>query len=283
MKHMEPKKLRVSFAREVKLVLTLKELYEEYGSYFLDWYFRPSILNYGIPKFIYENKKFENLGIEQKMKELSIFLIKPDTPSRQEMEKYDEILKNALKRKLFKDPETLHEKYALARYEVLRVVFGGLGWSILPEYKKKWKIDQELFGSFFNTNVPFCSLFPELEGNGEQFGTVSRKFFKPGNTYLVNPPFEKFYILWTCERLQEWLDDVKIKDVEFVVIIPVWDAESRKKLHLKVDYGDIPQLTEITKSKFVKSHSMTQMKFWDSTKNKIQHQKSFIHKIVLVK
>jgi hypothetical protein len=272
-------KLRVSLKREIVLVLTLKRLYETYGQYFLDYYFRPSIMNYGVPTFIYPSKKFENLMLDEKMKKLSQRLVNPDTPSAQEKQEYEEILENALKRKFLRKPENLHEQYALVRYEILQVVFGGLGWSVLPEEKKKWKIDQEMFGAYFNTNLPFCSLFPELEGTGEQFGTVVPK---PNIHYLINPPFEKYYIRWTCERILEWLSEAGLSNLHFTIIIPVWDEESRKKLKLKPQ-APMPQLSKLLQSKFVKQHTMTKMKVWDSVSDKVQHQQSYIHKIVIVK
>ncbi len=272
-------KIRVSFDREVVLVLTLKRLYETYGQYFLDWYFRPSIMNYGVPTFIYDSKKFENLALAEEMKKLSRLLVKPDpTPSEMKKE-YDEILEKALKRKNLRKPETLHQHYALVRYEVLQVVFGGLGWSVLPEEKKKWKIDQEMFGAYFNTNLPFCSLFSELEGTGEQFGTILPK---PNIHYLINPPFEKYYIRWTCDRILEWLNDETLKNLHFTIVIPVWDEESRKKLKLKPQ-PPAPQLSTLLKSKYITQHTMTKMKVWDSVDDKVQHQQSYIHKIVIQK
>jgi hypothetical protein len=272
-------KLRVSLKREIVLVLTLKKLYEKYGQYFLDYYFRPSIMNYGVPTFIYPSKKFENLELEKEMKKLEKDLLNPDNPSAQEKEDYEEILKKALKRKNLRKPETLHERYALLRYEILQVVFGGLGWSVLPEEKKKWKIDQEMFGAYFNTNLPFCSLFPELEGTGEQFATIVPK---PGIHYLINPPFEKYYIKWTCERILEWLSEAGLTDLHFTIIIPVWDEESRKQLKLKPQ-PPAPELSKLLQSKYIKTHTMTKMKVWDSVDDKVQNQQSYIHKIVIVK
>lgn len=275
--------MRVSLNREILLTETFSKLFEKYGNDFLDWYFRPSITEYGIPNFVYFQKRFDEKRfkeIENEVFSLKQFLINPPKASSKQKSDYYEILETALLRKGIRKPETLHQEYALVRYEVLKVILGGLGWSVLPEYKKKWKITHEMFGAYFNTNSSFSSIFPELEGNGTQFGTIEPK---RGNIYLVNPPFEKYYIKWTCERLQEWISDESLKDITFIVIIPVWDLESRKKLRLKLEYGDIPELSKILKSKYVKEHTMTQMKFWDSVENKIQHQKSYIHKIIIEK
>jgi hypothetical protein len=283
-------KLRVSYNREVLLVLTYKKLYEKYGSYFIDYYFRPSITEYGVPRFIYNDPKKINPEIEETFEQLRKALIDPPIPTASQKRIYDSLIESALRPRNslgsgIKLPETLHEKYALARYQIFNVVFGGLGWSVLPEYKKRWNIDQELFGNYINTNGKFCSIFPELEGRDGvfcQFGT-----FEPKSDmhYLVNPPFQTQYIIWTCTRLMNWLNDSSDKspkNVKFTVIIPVWDEESRKKLKLK-SYGPLKELTTLLKSKYVTFHSMSQMKFWDAVHKKVQHQKAYIHKIVLEK
>jgi hypothetical protein len=271
-------KLRVSYNREVLLVLTYKNLVDKYGMEFIDYYFRPSITEYGVPTFLYNDPKRVNREIEDVFDQLRIQLIDPPIPTTEQKRIYETSIETALDSGI-KEPETLHQRYALARYQIFNVVFGGLGWSVLPEYKKKWGIDQELFGNYINTNGKFCSIFPELEGCGCQFGT-----FEPKSDmhYLVNPPFQTQYIKWTCTRLMEWLKDKSLKNIKFTVIIPVWDEESRKKLKLK-PYGPLKELTMLLKSKYVTFHSMTQMKFWDAVNKKVQHQKSYIHKIVLEK
>jgi hypothetical protein len=272
-------KLRVSLKREIVLTLTFKKLYEKYSDYFLSWYFRPSITEYGVPSFIYPEDSVEDSELKNEMIILKNNLNDPKEPTQKEKKEYEEILENAMKRKLSRYPETLHEKYALARYEVLKVIFGGLGWSVLPEYKKKWKIDQELFGNFLNTNGKFCSIFPELEGCGCQFGTIEPQ---NGIHYLVNPPFQIDYLRWVCVKILEWLKQDSLVSVKFTVVIPVWDPETRKKLKLK-DYGPFDELKKLLHSKYVTNHYVSQMKFWDSINNKIQYQKSYIHKITLEK
>ena len=65
------------------------------------------------------------------------------------------------------------------------------------------------------------------------------------------------------------------------MIVPVWDPESRKELKLK-PYGPLQELTDLLESEFVINHTMTQMKFWDGSKQKVQKQKSYIHMIQLL-
>jgi hypothetical protein len=51
--------MRVSLNREIVLTETFSKLFEKYGNDFLDWYFRPSITEYGIPTFVYSQKRFD--------------------------------------------------------------------------------------------------------------------------------------------------------------------------------------------------------------------------------
>lgn len=282
--------MRVTLKREILWVTTFHKIIEKYGQSFIDWYFRPSITEYGIPEFIsFGLKRFRNETFEMEMKELQTKLKSKDRKIISEEDKllYDHILETALQKSKTK-PKTLYEEYALARYEVLKILDNGVTWSVLPEYKRKWKIDQELFGAFFNTSGKFCSLFPELEGCGCQFGTFKprSKGSKGLKHYLVNPPFEKYYIIWACEKVLEWLrsegSEGSNRRFKFTLIVPVWDEESRKILKLK-PYGPLKALTDVLHSEYVVERSMTQMKFWDGAKKKVQHQKSYIHKIVLEK
>lgn len=298
-------KMRVTLKREILWVTTFHRLYEEYGQMFLDWYFRPNITEYGIPTFVSfnpsvkESNRFDSLSkgletetfraFEFEMKELQRKLENEGgykSVPLEDLQLYFTILKNALEKTKVK-VKPGKEQYALARYEVLKVLDNGVTWSVLPEYKKRWKIDQELFGAFYNTSGKFCSLFPELEGCGCQFGTFNplAKGSKRSKHYLVNPPFEKYYIKWACKKVLEWLQSLQSqkpkKKVKFTVIVPVWDPESRKELKLK-PYGPLQELTDLLESEFVINHTMTQMKFWDGSKQKVQKQKSYIHMIQLL-
>jgi hypothetical protein len=272
--------MKVTYNREIHFTLSIKKLVEKYGKAFDAHYFAPSVTEYGIPDIVYKNSKSYNQNIQDELDELKITLENPPEPSEAEELEYFNLLLKATTEYNVKQPSTLHELYALGRYEVLGTLENGVFWSVLPRLKKSWGITQELFGNYFNTNTKFCSLFSELEGYGCQFGNFVPTY---GGVYLVNPPFEKRYITWTCERLLLWLSDKKIKNVKFYVIIPVWDKPSREKLKLSVEYGDVPLLTEVLNSPYLIEHNMTKMKFYDFVNKKEVPQQSYIHTITFSK
>jgi hypothetical protein len=271
--------MKVEYNREIYFTLSIKKLVEKYGRNFDSHYFAPSVMNYGIPDIVYKDSRFYYPEIQKDLDLLKEELKNPPIPSESDELEYFNILLKATSYKL-KQPSTLHELYALARYEVLGTLENGVFWSVLPSLKKKWRITQELFGNYYNTNTKFCSLFSELEGCGCQFGNFVPK---SNNVYLVNPPFEERYFIWTCEKVLEWLNDEKIKNVKFYVIISAWDNPTRKKLNLDIKYKDVPQITELINSPYVIEHNTTKMKFFDFLNKREVPQKSYIHTIVLQK
>jgi hypothetical protein len=275
--------MKISYNREVHLTLSLKKLVEKYGGNFDSHYFAPSIMDYGIPDIVYKDSRFYYPEIQKDLDLLKEELKNPPTPSEADELEYFNILLKATTAYNIKQPSTLHELYALGRYEALGILDNKVLLSTSPNLKKKWGITQELFGNYFITNTKFCSLFSELEGCGCQFGTMNSKNLKPGKIYLVNPPFEKRYLMWTCERVLLWLENKKIKNVKFYVIVPVWDVFSRKKLNLDLLYGDVPQITQLINSPYVIEHTTTIMKFYDFVDKKEYPQTSYIHTIVLKK
>lgn len=272
--------MKVTYKREIFLALSFKKLVEKYGKAFDAHYFSPSVMDYGIPDIVYKSTRSYNQNIQDELEELKLVLKNPPEPSEADEAEYFNILLKATTQYNIKQPASLQELYALGRYEVLGILENGVFWSVLPNLKKKWGITQELFGNYFNTNTKFCSLFSELEGCGCQFGNFTPR---SKGVYLVNPPFEKRYINWTCERLLLWLNDKVLKNVKFYVIIPVWDKPSREKLKLSLDYGDVPILTELLNSPYVIKHTMSKMKFYDFVNKKEVPQQSYIHLIVLEK
>lgn len=275
--------MKVTYKRELCLTLSLKKLIEKYGKAFDAHYFSPSVMDYGIPDIVYKSSRSYNQNIQDELETLKIKLQNPPTPSEEEELEYFNILLKATTQYNLKQPSSLHELYALGRYEALGILENGIFWSVLPSLKRKWGIMQELFGNYFNTNTKFCSLFSELEGCGCQFGNFTPQ---PNSVYLINPPFEKRYINWTCERVLQWLNEDKnkvLKNVKFYIIIPVWDKPSRKKLKLSLDYGDVPLLTELLNSPYLVEHNMSKMKFYDFVNKKEVPQQSYIHLIVLYK
>jgi len=145
------------------------------------------------------------------------------------------------------------------RYDVWGFL-GNISLSVHPDVKKKWKINYELFGSFYNTNVPYNSLFHDLEPGSQ--GNVM--YYKPeqGQIVLVNPPYTEAWIRWTCRQiLDKWLDKAT-----FYVVIPAWDCKTRDERKLKPFncIYDIVELIDNAKE----YHIYSKFPFWDGMKQK---------------
>lgn len=138
------------------------------------------------------------------------------------------------------------------RYDFWGYLEGNISLSVHPDVKKRWGINHELFGAFYNVNLdkPYCSLFPDLEPGSEG----SAMFFKPekGDVVLANPPYTDLWVSWTCRQI---LDKWRGK-ATFYVVIPGWDCKTKDELKMQDNrtcYYDIRELIENAKEyKFYK-------------------------------
>lgn len=117
--------------------------------------------------------------------------------------------------------------------------------SITPDKKKLWRekynATHELFGAFFNTDPQntYCSRFAELE---KPRATCNALTFIPEirKTYIVNPPYDEFFINWTLYNIiYNWTES------SFIIVIPDWRLKIRKKYGLKSDFKDMNSINEI--------------------------------------
>lgn len=153
------------------------------------------------------------------------------------------------------------------RYDVWKLL-SNISLSVHPKLKKKWGINYELFGAFYNTSFPYNSLFHDLE-EGSQ-GNVH--FFKPqkDQVILANPPYTEDWIQWMIRQILD-----KWKDVAtFYVVIPVWDNTTREKLGLK-KYPDFPEITELIEH--AKEHSVRHIPFYDGITQRTVELKDPVH------
>jgi hypothetical protein len=110
--------------------------------------------------------------------------------------------------------------------------FSNVSLSVHPSIKQRWKRDyglsHELFGAFYNTDpeMTYCSIFPELEAPR---GGCNAYTFRPkkGDTYLANPPYTTSHIRWMIRSILD-----KWRTSNWIIILPVWDAPTRKRLGL---------------------------------------------------
>ena len=157
------------------------------------------------------------------------------------------------------------------RYDVWNLL-SNISLSVHPKLKKKWGINYELFGSFYNVDLdhPYNSIFHDLEPNSK--GNVL--YFKPEKDQIIlaNPPYTEKWIQWTIRKI---LDDWKDK-ATFYVVIPVWDRETRDKLGLK-KYPDFPEITELIQQ--AKEHKVLNLPFYDGISQKDIKLKDHVHVI----
>lgn len=167
-----------------------------------------------------------------------------------DVDEYEKNVEKALKR----HPE-LYEAFKgkfdsvealIYRYDYWGYLEGNISLSVHPDIKKKWGINHELFGAFYNVNLenPYCSLFPDLEPGSEG----SAMLYKPekGDIVLANPPYTDAWMSWLCRQiLDKWLGKAT-----FYVVIPGWDCKTRDELKLqdmRTCYPDIVELIENAK------------------------------------
>jgi hypothetical protein len=174
--------------------------------------------------------------------------------------------------------KTLYEKFKdtpnvealIYRYDVLGFL-NNISLSVHPDIKKKWKINFELFGAFYNTNTPYCSLFHDLEPNS----VGNALYFKPekGQIVLVNPPYTQSWIKWVCRTiLDKWLDEAT-----FYVVIPVWDCKTRDELKLRPFDCMYDIVDLIDHAKEYKLYE--RFPFWDGINQKDATISNYVHVI----
>lgn len=173
---------------------------------------------------------------------------------------------------------TLYEKFKdvpniealIYRYDIWGFL-SNISLSVHPDIKKKWKINFELFGAFYNTNTPHCSLFHDLEPNS----VGNALYYKPekGQIVLVNPPYTQGWIKWVCRTiLDKWLDEAT-----FYVVIPVWDCKTRDKLKLKPYECMYDIIDLINHAKEYKLYE--KFPFWDGIHQRNANIANYVHMI----
>jgi hypothetical protein len=130
------------------------------------------------------------------------------------------------------------------------------------EFKKKFNLDIECFGSFFNHTLKYYfGIFPDLE---KYFGCLGNfydsKFIR--GFYIVNPPYTSDHILNSLNHLLEMLKKSN-KELYFLFVIPAWVYKDRINLNkqckdkvkiekYKGDYNNI--MNSLKKSKYLNKY-----------------------------
>lgn len=153
----------------------------------------------------------------------------------------------------------------IARQNLLGM-FSNISLSVHPHIKKVWKIQFEMFGTFWNTNNKYCCMFPALE---QAMGGVGNAWhFTPqSGIYLVNPPYTEEAIEMSLVKIQDWLKNNR-KNLRFIIVIPVWDKKTRQD-HGIIDEYDMPKINEFLEQKFIQYHRVFQdFPFYDYLKRR---------------
>lgn len=172
----------------------------------------------------------------------------------------------------------------IARQELLGM-FSNISLSVHPKIKHAWKIQFELFGTFWNTELKnhYCCMFPEIE---KQMGGVANAWhFTPKNgIYLVNPPYTEEAIEKSLMFVKSWILDKKSRKLRFVIVIPVWDKKTRQEFGIYDDY-DMPAINQFLNEKFVLYHKViNDFPFFDYLKRKeVEMPGVYIHFIIAEK
>jgi hypothetical protein len=125
----------------------------------------------------------------------------------------------------------------------------------VPMKVTKTFADIELFGTPFNTCVPYCSPFADEKILGS-LGSFDDFVLTESKTYLLNPPFDEDIILEAVKKVLKAISNTK--DITIIAILPAWDTETQKKLGRKVYHMEFEALNVVMKSKFLKDHKVVE-------------------------
>lgn len=276
-KNSKPTKgIRLELEREYNLHTGLIHLNKKYGfKRIMDWYWEPNYITNGLP----ETTDGKDPDFSQDLK-LIHTLLQPKyskiTLQPKEMLNYFveqvEIVTDKILQKYPKlNPITEVERYALFRYWTVGAL-NNISLSVSPDIKRKWGINFELFGSFYNTHYSYCGLFPELEKR-----CVSDVFhfeLEPNMTILVNPPYTEEWIQKSCELVTNYLE--QNMNTTIWLVVPVWNRSDRKILGLK-NHDDMPILDAMKFSLYLRSHEITNLPFYNGLEKKEIHLKDNVH------
>lgn len=269
------KKKVMNIDREIEFIKGVEYLKKKYGdNVFSNYYWKPQFYEYGFPVI----KKPKN-NLEEDFKKISEKLFNPKKHSQEEINDYEKKIDEIIIKTKFKlnnkvDKELLKKQRAsIYRYYVVGALTN-ISLSVSPEIKKKMKINFELFGSFYNTNVDYCGLYGDIEKNSCDFNTFK---LEHDMIILINPPYTHVWIKISCKIIENIMK--KNCNTIIYLVIPIWNNSDRKKLGLKI-YDDVEDLIEIDnlkQSKFLVYHKIVNLCFYNGIIKKKVNLKDKIH------
>lgn len=171
-----------------------------------------------------------------------------------------------------------HRVHLLVRYYIWGA-FNNISLSVAPEVKRRWGITHELFSGFYNAapSSTYCTLFPDLEAPQ---GYCNALEYEPeeATVLLANPPYTSKHIQWTVQQVLRW----RAVCTAIWVVVPVWDAASRKALGLRGSYKDLPAITALI-AEADEHHITKRFPFHDYVHAKDVHLADPVHVVKLLK
>lgn len=258
--------------KELEFINGISFIKEKYGNkFFMDWYWKPQKYKNGLPIIKKKNILF------QEIKQIHTYLENPRIHSKDDKKMYYNNLKNIIKKMHFKFDKYLSndllklQHAAVYRYYIIDAL-SNISLSVSPEIKKKWKINFELFGAFYNTDYNYCGLFSDIESSCCDFFTFT---LEKNMNILINPPYTEKWIKLSCKIINNIMN--KNKNTKIFLIIPVWNTSDRKTLGLNTQYGDLPEIDKLKTSSYLQSHEITNLTFYNGIIKKYIHLKDNVH------
>ncbi len=258
----------INVNKELEFFLGIRLLKYKFEKEFSKWYWSPHEYINGLPKIENPKNEFEKTVIK-----IHKYLKKP----RKFKERYINAFYNNIDRiiikhgfKFDKNIDYDLQRFAIHRYNVVGAL-NNISLSVSPNIKKKWNINFELFGSFYNTHYDYCGLFNDIENNKCDFNTFK---LKDNMTLLINPPYTESWIQKSCEIIKEFMESKK--NITIYLVIPIWNNSDRLKEKLEIK-SDMKIIDNIKKIKYLKKHSLENLDFYNGIIKEQVYLKDKVH------
>jgi hypothetical protein len=257
--------------KEIEFYNGINHLISKYGDdVFSEYYWKPHPIKNGLPSIKTPSNEFE-----KDLVEIQHHLRYPRKYNEETIQKFKLKINKLIKKLKFEFIPNIDidiQKFALFRYHMIGAL-NNISLSVCPTIKKKWGITFELFGAFYNTHYPYCSLFSDIEPN------ATTDFFnfklKKNMTILANPPYTEDWITITCNYVNHFL--TLNMNTTIYLILPVWNTSDRLELQLPVLFNDLPILDTLKTSPYLKSYSMENLTFYNGINKRNVRLKDKVH------
>ena len=143
----------------------------------------------------------------------------------------------------------------------------GVKQTTMKQMNSDYNLNFESFASAINSTFPhYCSIYFDLEKYFGSFGSFFNLIPMKG-TFGLNPPYQKEIIEMAISKALLHLEDAENnkKELTFIITIPIWDEEGKKKMkdtynnelpQQNIDYGEFEIINKVKTSKY---HKITRM------------------------